>query len=156
MRQYLNHFVGRVASFDNAIKYYPNEDEDKCLLVLTVNVQKPFKKKEEQYYPTFLKTFKAFGKTAKLAGEVIQKNMDIIAEGYLDLENDYTDEKSGELRKGREFINCKTLELINSFYSLNSSSTKIDDSAKSQKSSLKGLSNNKASGLKLNKSALKK
>lgn len=151
MRQYLNHFVGKVAAFDDAIKYYPNEDENKCLLMLTVNVQKPFKKKDEQYYPTFLKTFKVFGRAAKAAGDVIQKNMDIVAEGYLDLDDDYTD-KNGELRKGREFINCRSLEIINSFYSLqDSSNNKIDESSKTQKSSL-----SKASGLKLNKGALKK
>lgn len=151
MKQYLNHFVGKVAAFDDAIKYYPNEDENKCLLMLTVNVQKPFKKKEEQYYPTFLKTFKVFGRAAKAAGSVIQKNMDIVAEGYLDMDEDYTD-KNGELRKGREFINCRSLEIINSFYSLqDSSNNKIDESAKTQKTSL-----GKASGLKLNKGALRK
>lgn len=151
MKQYLNHFVGKVAAFDDAIKYYPNEDENKCLLMLTVNVQKPFKKKEEQYYPTFLKTFKVFGRAAKSAGSVIQKNMDIVAEGYLDMDEDYTD-KNGELRKGREFINCRSLEIINSFYSLqDSSNNKIDESSKTQKTSL-----GKASGLKLNKGALKK
>lgn len=151
MRQYLNHYVGKVASFDNAIRYYPNEDEAKCVLILAVNMQKPFKKKEEQYYPTFLKTFKVFGKSAKIAGEVIQKNMDIIAEGYIDIDDDYTD-KNGELRKGGEFINCRSLEIINSFYSLHNDDTnKISDSAKSTKSSL-----SKASGLKLNKASLKR
>lgn len=151
MRQYLNHFVGKVASFDDAIKYYPNEDENKCLLMLTVNVQKPFKKKEEQYYPTFLKTFKIFGRAAKAAGEVVQKNMDIIAEGYLDMDEDYTD-KSGELRKGREFINCRSLEIINSFYSLHDSNTgKINEASKATKSTLNGISGNKPSGLKIGK-----
>ena len=81
--------------------------------------------------------------------------MDIIAEGYLDIDDDYTD-KNGELKKGREFINCRSLEIINSFYSLqDSSNNKIDETSKTQKSSLKGVGV-KPSGLKLNKGALKK
>ena len=155
MRQYLNHFVGRVAAFDDAIKYYPNEDENKCVLILTVNMQKPFKKKDEQYYPTFLKTFKVFGRAAKAAGDVIQKNMDVVAEGYIAIDDDYTD-KNGELKKGREFINCRSLEIINSFYSLNDgNSNKIEASEKTTKSTLNGFGGSK-SGLKLAKGALKK
>lgn len=129
MKQYLNTYVLTVASFEKSLLFFKNEDENKCLLIGKGNVQKPFKKKDEEYYQTFVKTFKLFGKAAIQANKVLKPKMNIVIEGFLDIDDDYTTSE-GELRRGQEFINARSLDVISPLYTLTDNDS---DTSKSMK-----------------------
>lgn len=148
MMQFTNYFVGKIAGFDDAIKLFINpEDENKSVVVLQVNISKPTKKKDEEYYGSFLKTFKLFGKNAAHIGPQLEKNMDIIAEGFLDIEDDreYENEQGETVKyKGREYVFCRNIKQLSNLYRSSSSSEEtVTEAKKPKKTSLSIKSPNK-------------
>lgn len=87
--------------FDLEIK---NEDDEKrAFLGFTVSVRRNYKPEGEEYYPEDLLYCKAFGQTAIFINNYFEKGSNLILEGELRRDEDYTDDNGNE-RKGQMYV----------------------------------------------------
>lgn len=93
---------GRIANFDNAMKYFAGSGEKKSLMYLTVSVSKGYKKEDSEYYEEQLIKLVLFDKAADAVNENYSNGDFITVSGRAQAGKDY--EKDGEMVDGGEEI----------------------------------------------------
>lgn len=93
---------GRIANFDNAMKYFAGSGEKKSLMYLTVSVSKGYKKEDSEYYEEQLIKLVLFDKAADAVNENYSNGDFITISGRAQAGKDY--EKDGEMVDGGEEI----------------------------------------------------
>lgn len=93
---------GRIANFDNAMKYFAGSDNKKSLMYLTVSVSKGYKKEDSEYYEEQLIKLVLFGNAADAVNENYTNGDFITVIGRSQAGKDY--EKDGEVMDGGEEI----------------------------------------------------
>lgn len=93
---------GRIANFNNAMKYFEGSGEKKSLMYLTVSVSKGYKKEDSEYYEEQLIKLVLFGNAADAVNENYTNGDFINVSGRAQAGKDY--EKDGEVMDGGEEI----------------------------------------------------
>lgn len=93
---------GRIANFNNAMRYFEGSDTKKSLMYLTVSVSKGYKKEEGEYYEEQLVKLTLFGIAADVVNENYNPGDFITVQGRAQAGKDY--EKNGEMVDGGEEI----------------------------------------------------
>lgn len=99
---------GRIANFNNAMRYFPGSGEKKSLMYLTVGVSRGYKKEGGEYYEEQLVKLVLFGNAADAVNENYTNGDFITVSGRVQAGKDY--EKDGEMVDGGEEI------LVNRLY----------------------------------------
>lgn len=94
---------GRIANFENAMKYFAGSGEKKSLMYLTVSVSKGYKKEDSDYYEEQLIKLVLFDKAADAVNENYSNGDFITVSGRAQAGKDYTN-NDGELVDGGEEI----------------------------------------------------
>lgn len=94
---------GKIANFDNSIRYYEGSADKKSLAYVTVSVSKGYKKEGEEYYKEELKKLVLFGNAADAVNENYQKGDFITVIGRAQAGKDYTN-NNGDIVDGGEEI----------------------------------------------------
>lgn len=94
---------GKIANFENAIRYYAGSEDKKSLAYVTVSVSKGYKKEGEEYYKEELKKLVLFGNAADAVNENYQKGDFITVIGRAQAGKDYTN-NNGDIVDGGEEI----------------------------------------------------
>lgn len=94
---------GRIANFNNAMRYFPGSGEKKSIMYLTVSVSKGYKKEGGEYYEEQLVKLVLFGNTADAVNENYSNGDFITVMGRSQAGKDYTD-SNGEIVDGGEEI----------------------------------------------------
>lgn len=97
---------GRIA-FDFEVK----GSEGKEVVSFMVSNQRPYKKEGEQYYPEDLIQCKLFGARATAFAKFFSKGSNVIVEGQLRKDDDYTN-KDGVEVKGGLFVNVTDFHFV--------------------------------------------
>ncbi len=87
------------------------DDEKKAMLGFSISVRRNYKPEGEQYYPEDLLYCKAFGKNAKFINEYFKKGDNLIIEGEVRRDDDYT--KGEETIKGLMYISVDKVHFQN-------------------------------------------
>ena len=88
--------------------YKEGDGNSKSFLSWAVSVKREYKKEDEQYYPDDLINFKAFGPRADFIKKYFNQGDGIILKGRLQRDDDYTDQNTGETRKGQLYVLVET------------------------------------------------
>ena len=125
-----NNFVctGRIP-FD--LRYNAGENGKSSMISGVVDVQRNYKKSDEQYYPSDLIPFVAFGAKADFINSHFSKGDYVDLSGRMEFGNDYTDSE-GNVRKGNLTLKVENVEFVpgkaaNAGNSVTSEITPIDD-----------------------------
>lgn len=94
---------GRIANFNNAIRYFAGSGEKKSTAYVTVSVSKGYKKEGEEYYKEELKKLVLFGAAADAVNENFSGGDFITVVGRAQAGKDYTNNE-GEIVDGGEEI----------------------------------------------------
>lgn len=99
---------GSIPHFDPNTYNQGDGDQNKSFLSWAISVQRNFKKQDEQYYPSDLINFKAFGPKADFIMNYFKQGDGIILTGRLQRDDDYIDQNTGETKKGQLFVLVET------------------------------------------------
>lgn len=103
-------------------------DEGKEYMGFSVSVKRNYKPEGEQYYPEDLLFCKVFKAKAKFISQYFKKGDDIIIEGELRRDDDYTPEGATEPVRGQMYV------LVTDAYFAGGAKKSTDDSGEEKKS----------------------
>lgn len=129
-------FNGRIPGFDPAV-YNEGEGDKASFLVYAINVKRNFKKDDEEYYPDDLITIKAFGTRADRIMKYFKKGDGIFISGRLQRDDDYTNEETGETKRGEMYVLVENVDFLDGSKNTKESSSSNNNSKSGTKPSSK-------------------
>ena len=117
--------------------YKEGDGNSKSFLSWAVSVKREYKKEDEQYYPDDLINFKAFGPRADFIKKYFNQGDGIILKGRLQRDDDYTNEETGETKRGEMYVLVENVDFLDGSKNAKESSSSNNNSKSGTKPSSK-------------------